>query len=79
MPLSIGSLLLSFLLCTNAVVVLNEERFLSRVGWQRAQPNEARETLKGRLVALLYAVQMLLPIPLILANTVAVTLLLLFG
>jgi hypothetical protein len=79
MTLTIGSLLLSTLLFTNAIVVLNEDRFLSRIGWQRVQPNEAQGTLKARLVALLYAVQMLLPIPLIFANLFATVLLLLFG
>ncbi|KAK4529911.1 hypothetical protein CCYA_CCYA02G0768 [Cyanidiococcus yangmingshanensis] len=79
MTLSIGSLLLSTLLFTNAVVVLNEDRFLSRIGWQRNQPIEAQGTLKARLVALLYAVQMLLPIPLIFVNLIATLLLLVFG
>ena len=79
MALTLGSLLLSLLLFVNAIAVLNEERFLARVGWQRDQPPETRATVKGRLVGLLYAVHTLLPIPLVIANGLSIAILLILG
>jgi len=41
--LSIGSILYVSLLLTNAVAILNEERFLARIGWSSVQPQVANQ------------------------------------
>ncbi|CAD6893690.1 unnamed protein product [Tilletia controversa] len=37
MVLGLGTLSLALLLLTNAVAILNEERFLARIGWSQSQ------------------------------------------
>ncbi|CAG2167665.1 unnamed protein product [Oppiella nova] len=44
MVLSIYGLLETSLLIVNAIVILNEERFLSKIGWGRHSLNAAQHT-----------------------------------
>ncbi|KAF8341431.1 Yos1-like protein [Cantharellus anzutake] len=78
------------LLLTNAVAILNEERFLAPIGWSTVQQPVATydqggfgdpqgDTIKARLIALISAVRTLLRFPLILANILIIIWELLFG
>ncbi|CCA68107.1 hypothetical protein PIIN_01975 [Serendipita indica DSM 11827] len=76
-----GDLLYAFLLVINAIAVLNEERFLARVGWSSSQATQQaysgyeqapEETIKQRLVHLIAAVRTLLRIPLIGLNILVI-------
>ncbi|SHO77238.1 Similar to S.cerevisiae protein YOS1 (Integral membrane protein required for ER to Golgi transport) [Malassezia sympodialis ATCC 42132] len=83
--LGLGTILYTTLLFINAIAILNEERFLSKVGWSTNSrgngfdypSNEA--SVKQRLVHLISAVRVLLRIPLIVINTVVIIYELLLG
>ncbi|KAG2382240.1 hypothetical protein C9374_005442 [Naegleria lovaniensis] len=66
-------------LLVNAVAVLNEERFLRRIGFGYRPEVVAEESLKARTINLLHAVRTLLRIPLIFINAFVIVLLVLFG
>ncbi|KDN37318.1 Yos1-like protein [Tilletiaria anomala UBC 951] len=80
MVLGLGGIVYAGLLLVNAIAILNEERFLARVGWSANQvqgfdqgyghPQDA--SIKARLISLISAVRMLLRIPLIVVNTVVI-------
>jgi len=70
-----------FLLLINAVAILNEERFLARIGWSSSQAAQqtyngyeqtAEEDIKSRLVYLITAIRTLLRIPLIAINIIVI-------
>ncbi|KAJ3531834.1 hypothetical protein NM688_g7515 [Phlebia brevispora] len=79
-----GSMLYVILLLINAMAVLNEDRFLARIGWASthvqaayaqpyAQPYDqtgAQQdiSVKGRLINLISAVRTLMRVPLIAVN-----------
>jgi len=78
------------LLLTNAVAILNEERFLAPIGWSTTQQPVATydqggfgesqgDSIKARLIALISAVRTLLRFPLILLNILIIIWELLFG
>lgn len=60
MALSLGSLLLATILFLNGLAVLNEERFLKRVGWGYEENLNEPPTFKKQVINLLYAVRVLL-------------------
>ncbi|KAF9363427.1 MAG: Yos1-like protein [Benniella sp.] len=80
MAIGIFGLLEVMLLFVNAIAILNEDRFLARIGWGRqvADPY-AQESVKARLVNLISAVRTLMRIPLIALNVVTILYLVLFG
>ncbi|KAG0364717.1 Yos1-like protein [Gamsiella multidivaricata] len=80
MAIGIFGLLEVMLLFVNAIAILNEERFLARIGWARqvADPY-AQESVKARLVNLISAVRTLMRIPLIGLNVVAILYLVILG
>ncbi|KAF9944195.1 hypothetical protein BGZ65_012453 [Modicella reniformis] len=80
MAIGIFGLLEVMLLFVNAVAILNEERFLARIGWAR-QPVDpyAQESVKARLVGLISAVRTLMRIPLIGLNVVTILYLVILG
>ncbi|CAO1613415.1 unnamed protein product [Parajaminaea phylloscopi] len=78
-----GTMLYVMVLCLNAVAILNEDRFLSRVGWSTASIQYEQQhsfggggagggppeaSVKERLVNLISAVRTLLRVPLCLVN-----------
>ncbi|KAF9918634.1 hypothetical protein BX616_007217 [Lobosporangium transversale] len=80
MALGIFGLLEIMLLFVNAVAILNEERFLARIGWARqAVDPYAQESVKARLVNLISAVRTLMRIPLIGLNIIAILYLVILG
>ncbi|KAG8780943.1 hypothetical protein FRC19_003904 [Serendipita sp. 401] len=76
------------LLLVNAIAILNEERFLARIGWSASQTAQqtyngydqiAEESIKARLINLIAAVRTLLRIPLIGLNVFVIIYELLLG
>ncbi|KAF8938060.1 Yos1-like protein [Dissophora ornata] len=80
MAIGIFGLLEIMLLFVNAIAILNEDRFLARIGWSRqvADPY-AQESIKARLVNLISAVRTLMRIPLIGLNVIAILYLVILG
>ncbi|KAG0229686.1 hypothetical protein BGW42_001392 [Actinomortierella wolfii] len=80
MALGLFSLLLVMLLFVNSVAILNEERFLARIGWGRQITDPyGQESVKARLINLISAVRTLMRIPLIGLNIIAILYLVLLG
>ncbi|KAL1512329.1 hypothetical protein AB1Y20_005591 [Prymnesium parvum] len=76
---SISDLLLSALLLINGAAVLNEERFLVKVGWGYDASRTEPQSVKKQIINLLHAVRLLFTIPLILLNVVVILLKLVLG
>ncbi|GAA99769.1 hypothetical protein E5Q_06472 [Mixia osmundae IAM 14324] len=88
MGFTISEIFLISLLLVNAIAVLNEERFLSRIGWSSQHPGQysqfsdpgygvgqgqaSGESVKVRLVNLISAIRTLLRIPLIAVNILVI-------
>jgi len=76
MVLYIGQILYVILLVVNAMAVLNEERFLARIGMsnQNDQPGFGVEgpTLRTNIINLISAVRTLMRIPLIAVNILVI-------
>ena len=79
MGFSLTDLFVSTLLLGNAAAVLNEDRFLVKLGWGYEQSRNAGPSVKRQIINLLYAVRFLLTIPLMICNTVVIVLKLIFG
>eukprot|EP00741_Cyanophora_paradoxa_P002434 tig00000076_g2359.t1 len=77
--LGLGSLLQATVLFVNALAVLNEERFLRKIGWTQEAVGFDRNTVKARVVGLLTAVRMLLRVPLVPLNIILIFWKLVFG
>ncbi|XP_034048775.1 immediate early response 3-interacting protein 1 [Thalassophryne amazonica] len=82
MAFSLCSLLQSLILCINAVAVLHEERFLSKIGWgvdQGVGGFGDDPGIKAQVLNLIRSVRTVMRVPLIAVNSVCIVLLLLFG
>ncbi|KAJ1759256.1 hypothetical protein GGH12_003061 [Coemansia sp. RSA 1822] len=76
-----GTLFYVILLLLNGVAVLNEERFLARIGWARnsAELYGDTESVKAKMINLISAVRTLMRIPLIAVNVVVIVYALVLG
>ena len=75
MVFTIGTLFEAALLLVNAIAILNEERFLAKVGWGKDFRNEGfgdRGGVKYQLVNLISSVQTLLRVPLMVVNVIVI-------
>ncbi|GAV04436.1 hypothetical protein RvY_14711 [Ramazzottius varieornatus] len=89
MTFTLYSLLEAALLVVNAIAVLNEERFLRKIGWGRdtVQPGAAYyqggyaspQSTKSQIINLVNSVRTVMRFPLILLNTATIILLVLAG
>ncbi|CAK6959547.1 immediate early response 3-interacting protein 1 [Scomber scombrus] len=82
MAFSLYSLIQAAILCVNAVAVLHEERFLSKIGWgvDHSVGGFGDEPgVKAQMMNLIRSVRTVMRVPLIAVNTVCIVLLLLFG
>ncbi|ORX88810.1 Yos1-like protein [Basidiobolus meristosporus CBS 931.73] len=82
MVLSLGQLLYFTLFMVNGLAILNEERFLARVGWGKVEPTfggDPNQSIKAKLINLISAVRTLLRIPLIVLNLLVIVYELLLG
>ncbi|PVU94337.1 hypothetical protein BB560_005948, partial [Smittium megazygosporum] len=54
-----GNLIYGTVLFLNAIVILNEERFLARIGWARNNIDvfTAEDSAKAKLINLIYAIR----------------------
>mgnify|MGYP003684433583 CR=1 FL=1 len=60
MGLGLGSLFLATILVLNGLAILNEERFLRRIGWGYEENLQEPPSFKKQVFTLLYAVRVLL-------------------
>lgn len=82
MAFGLYSLIEAALLCINAVAVLNEERFLSKVGWGSDQSVGGfgeEPGMKAQLINLIRSIRIVMRVPLIFLNTTVIVLKLVFG
>ncbi|XP_076643563.1 immediate early response 3-interacting protein 1 [Halictus rubicundus] len=73
MAFTLWTLFEASLLCLNAVCVLNEERFLAKVGWaswQNVQGFGESPTMKAQLLNLIRSIRTVARVPLIFLNIV---------
>ena len=76
---SIGDLLLSGLLMVNAAAVLNEDRFLAKIGWGYEASRSEPQSVKKQIINLLHAVRLLFTLPLMALNIIVIALKLVLG
>ncbi len=70
--MSLWQLLEAILMITNALAILNQDRFLTPHGWGFAEMGNGRVTsIKGQIVGLLHAVQYL-RVPLVALNSIII-------
>ncbi|RGB30736.1 Yos1-like protein [Rhizophagus diaphanus] len=74
MVLSIGQIIYVILLVINAIAILNEERFLARIGMSsHLEPGYGDVTsFKSKIINLISAVRTLMRIPLIVLNILVI-------
>ncbi|KAG8461304.1 hypothetical protein KFE25_010491 [Diacronema lutheri] len=79
MGLGLGSLFLATILVLNGLAILNEERFLRRIGWGYEENLQEPPSFKKQVINLLYAVRVLLRVPLLGLNVLTILVKLLMG
>ncbi|XP_072289765.1 immediate early response 3-interacting protein 1-like [Eucyclogobius newberryi] len=82
MGFTLYSLIQAAILCVNAVAVLHEERFLSKIGWgaETGVGGFGDEPgIKTQMMTLVRSVRTVMRVPLIGVNSICIVLLLLFG
>ena len=77
--LSLTDLFLAGLLLMNGAAVLNEERFLVKVGWGYEASRLEPQSIKKQIINLLHAIRLLFTLPLMALNVVVIVLKLLLG
>lgn len=68
------SLFVGILLVINSVAILNEERFLRRIGLGHTPQDISQNSIRAKIVNLLNAVRTLMRVPLIFLNLIAILL-----
>lgn len=78
----LGKLFYVIVLSVNGIAVLSEDRFLNRIGWGSAAPNQFQQqygmqanadtSIKNRLITLISAIRTLLRLPLIAVNVLII-------
>ncbi|XP_033076446.1 immediate early response 3-interacting protein 1-like [Trachypithecus francoisi] len=82
MTFTLYSLLQAALLCVSAITMLHKERFLKNIGWridQRFGGFGEEPGIKSQLMNHIQSVTTVMRMPLIIVNSIATVLLLLFG
>ncbi|CAM8955309.1 unnamed protein product [Rhodiola kirilowii] len=70
--MGLWTLLEGCLLLTNALAILNEDRFLAPRGWSFSDfPGGTAKSFKGQIVGLIYATQYM-RVPLIILNSICI-------
>eukprot|EP00483_Globobulimina_turgida_P002990 UN02995 len=77
MGFGIYDLTLSSLFFINSLAILHEQRFLAKYGWDK--PKFDDQTVKGKMVQIIYSARTILQIPLIGINVVFILMLILWG
>ena len=76
---SLGELFVAGLLCLNGAAILNEDRFLVKVGWGYDASRNEPQSVKKQIINLLYAVRLLFTMPLMALNVLTIVFKLLVG
>ncbi|XP_011700451.1 PREDICTED: immediate early response 3-interacting protein 1 [Wasmannia auropunctata] len=82
MAFTLWTLFEATLLCLNAICVLNEERFLAKVGWaswQNVQGFGEPPTAKSQMLNLIKSIRTVMRIPLIFFNILTLVVKLVLG
>ncbi|KAF7408119.1 hypothetical protein HZH68_002957 [Vespula germanica] len=82
MAFTLWSLYEATLLCLNAICVLNEERFLVKIGWaswQNVQGFGEPPTVKSQMLNLIRSVRTVAKVPLIALNILTIIVKMVFG
>ncbi|KAL0124303.1 hypothetical protein PUN28_006271 [Cardiocondyla obscurior] len=82
MAFTLWTLFEATLLCLNAVCVLNEERFLAKVGWaswQNVQGFGEPPTAKSQILNLVKSIRTVMRVPLIFFNILTLVVKLILG
>ena len=79
MGLSLVDLFVSGLLVINGAAVLNEERFLVKVGWGYEASRLGPASVKKQIISLLHAVRLIFTIPMMAFNAIVIVLKLILG
>ncbi|CEP00555.1 Yos1-like protein [Plasmodiophora brassicae] len=79
MALTIYSIIKACVLWTNAIAVLNEARFLRKYGLDRPTPEHSDDSIKNRIITLLYSARFILQAPLIGVNIFIIVIEILLG
>ncbi|XP_032675512.1 immediate early response 3-interacting protein 1 [Odontomachus brunneus] len=82
MAFTLWTLFEATLLCLNAVCVLNEERFLAKVGWaswQNVQGFGEPPTAKTQILNLIKSIRTVMKVPLIFFNILTIIVKLVLG
>ena len=76
----LGTFALALLLALNALAILDERRFLNRIGWSKSVCESLPATsVKRQCIQLLSAIRTVLRPPLIIVNAVVIIFLLVLG
>lgn len=76
---SLADLFLAGLLAINGAAILNEDRFLVKIGWGYEESRTAPQSIKKQIINLLHAVRFLFTLGLIPINVIVIVVKLLFG
>ncbi|KAJ8919033.1 hypothetical protein NQ315_016939 [Exocentrus adspersus] len=83
MAFTLWNLFEATLLCLNAICVLNEERFLSKVGWSARSANVQgfgeQPSAKAQVFNLIHSIRTVVRIPLIFLNILTIAFKLILG
>jgi len=82
MAFTLYALIQTAILCVNAVAVLHEERFLSKIAWGAEHGTGGfgdDPSVSSQILNLIRSVRTVMRVPLIPVNSVCIVLLLLFG
>ncbi|XP_054749110.1 immediate early response 3-interacting protein 1-like [Lytechinus pictus] len=82
MAFGLYTLLEAALLCINAIAILNEERFLSKVGWggdQSVGGFGEEPGMKAQIINLIRSIRLVMRVPLIFLNAATIVIKLLLG
>ncbi|XP_060524670.1 immediate early response 3-interacting protein 1 [Cylas formicarius] len=83
MVFTLWNLVEASILCLNAVCILNEERFLNKVGWGTSSSNVhgfgESATTRSQIFNLLHSIRTVVRVPLIFLNMLAIVLKLILG
>ncbi|VEN43513.1 unnamed protein product [Callosobruchus maculatus] len=83
MAITLWNLFEASLLCLNAVCILNEDRFLSKIGWGSKSASVhgfgENPSTKAQLFNLLHSIRTVARVPLILLNIITILIKLILG
>ena len=77
--LSLVDLFVSGLLICNGAAILNENRFLVKIGWGYEESLSQPMSVKKQIINLLHAVRLIFTLPMMVLNVVVIVLKLLIG